>query len=77
MVVLAPALCDLGHMRSLLRTPVSFSVKEKESSLPGRVVKRAQPGSLHIVGTWKNVGFILFPSGKLFAFWKVVGEGGK
>lgn len=82
MVVLVPAPGDLGHMHSFLWAAVSFSVQEKELSLPFRVGKRAWPAAVYIVGTQKKkkkkpTDFILFPSGKLFAFWKVVDEGGK
>ena len=81
MVVLVPAPGDLGHMHSFLWAAVSFSVQEKELSLPFRVGKRAWAAAVYILGTQKKkkktTDFILFPSGKLFAFWKVGDEGGE
>ena len=54
MVVLVPASGDLGRMHSFLWAAVSFSVQEKELSLPLRVGKRAWPTAMYIVGTQKK-----------------------
>ena len=54
MVVLVPAPGDLGHMHSFLWAAVSFSVQEKELSLPFRVGKRAWAAAVYILGTQKK-----------------------
>ena len=70
MVVLVPAPGDLGRMHSFLWAAVSFSVQEKELSLPLRVGKRAWPTAMYIVGTQKKKKqthrFYSFP------FWKAL-----